>query len=106
MTSKLVLGTVELGMRYGLNNTNGQPSIEESFAILDAALEDGIDTFDTAYAYGSAEDVLGQWLRSRGTVGGIKVISKLKPHVLDDYPPDTDASRRRDSHQGAMAGEK
>ena len=84
--SKLVLGTVQLGMKYGLNNTHGQPTKEESFAILDAALANGIDAFDTAYAYGTAEDVLGEWIQSRKLKGKVKVISKMRPHALNDYP--------------------
>jgi aryl-alcohol dehydrogenase-like predicted oxidoreductase len=91
--SKLVLGTVQLGMPYGLNNTSGQPSREGSLAILDAAFENGIDIFDTAHAYGSAEDVLGDWIMKRSREDGISVISKMKPHVLNEYP------------DGAKAGE-
>src|SRR5579859_5666326 len=86
MASKLVLGTVELGMRYGLNNTTGQPNREEAFTILDKAFAGGIDTLDTAWAYGTAEDVIGEWLTARGVAGSVNIISKLKPHSLDDYP--------------------
>lgn len=89
--NKLVLGTVQLGLKYGLNNTHGQPTREESFSILDAALASGIDTFDTAFAYGTAEDVLGAWIRERSLAGKIRVISKMKPHALNDYPDGTKA---------------
>lgn len=89
--NKLVLGTVQLGMKYGLNNTHGQPTQEESFAILDAALAGGIDTFDTAYAYGTAEDVLGAWIKERGLAGSVRIISKMKPHALNEYPDGTKA---------------
>lgn len=90
--SELVLGTVQLGMKYGLNNTHGQPSKEDSVAILDAAFASGIDTFDTAYAYGTAEDVLGDWISSRALGDKVSVISKMKPHALNDYPDGTLAS--------------
>src|SRR3989344_3845753 len=90
--SKLVLGTVQFGMKYGLNNLHGQPTREEAFSILDAALATGIDTFDTAYAYGTAEDVLGAWIRDRSLAGKVRVISKMKPHALNDYPDGTKAS--------------
>ena len=82
---KLVLGTVQLGMKYGLCNTHGQPTQEESFSILDAALAAGIDTFDTAFAYGTAEDMLGAWMQERSLAGKVRVISKMKPHVLNEY---------------------
>ncbi|MCR4325585.1 MAG: aldo/keto reductase [Patescibacteria group bacterium] len=82
----LVLGTAQLGMPYGLNNTRGMPSEDEAFAILDVAHAGGIGVLDTAYAYGTAEDVVGKWLGSRKLGGKVRVISKMKPHVLKDYP--------------------
>ncbi|MBI2577994.1 MAG: aldo/keto reductase [Candidatus Wildermuthbacteria bacterium] len=84
--SKLVLGTVQLGMSYGINNTHGKPSEEEAFSILDTALAGGINTFDTAFAYGDEEAVLGRWLRAKSVGGKVRIISKLKPHVLNEYP--------------------
>ncbi len=89
--SRLVLGTAQLGMAYGINNTHGQPTKNEAFVILDAALAGGINTFDTAYAYGDAEDILGEWIKIRSLEGKISVISKLKPHVLNEYPDGTKA---------------
>ena len=89
--NKLVLGTVQFGMKYGLNNTHGQPTREEAFAILDTAFAAGIDTFDTAWAYGSAEDVLGVWFKVRALAGKVRVISKMKPHALNDYSDGTKA---------------
>lgn len=91
-TSTLVLGTAQLGMVYGLNNSHGQPTIEEAFAILDAAYAAGITVFDTAYGYGTAENVLGSWIQARGMNDNVSVISKMKPHVLNDYPDGTPAS--------------
>ena len=79
---KLILGTVQLGMDYGINNKRGKPSREESFAILDHAVESGVRLFDTAFAYGDAEDILGEWMSSRGIRDRVSVISKLKPHAV------------------------
>ncbi len=90
--SRLVLGTVQLGMQYGLANKTGQSSREESFAILDRALNSGINTFDTAWAYGEAEDVLGEWIVARSLARKIYIVSKMKPHVLNDYPDGEKAS--------------
>ena len=45
---KLVLGTVQFGMDYGIANRSGQVSKEESDAILRLAWERGIRRFDTA----------------------------------------------------------
>ncbi|MFA6315435.1 MAG: aldo/keto reductase [Candidatus Paceibacterota bacterium] len=90
--TKLVLGTVQLGLKYGLNNTLGQPTQVESFAILDRALASGINTFDTAWAYGTAEDVIGAWIKQRSLAGKVNIISKMKPHALNDYPDGTKSS--------------
>lgn len=62
--SVLSLGTVQLGCDYGINNTDGKPSMEQSFAILDAALETGVNTLDTAAGYGDSEVVIGNWLKT------------------------------------------
>lgn len=84
MFNKLVLGTVQLGLEYGINNKHGKPSLEYSYRILDKAYEIGIRTFDTAYAYGNAEEVLGSWISENGLKNDIKVISKLKPNIFDE----------------------
>ena len=60
----LSLGTVQLGMDYGIHNANGKPSLETSFRILDAAMAAGINTLDTAAAYGNSEEVIGAWLKT------------------------------------------
>ena len=62
--SVLSLGTVQLGLNYGINNANGKPSQETANAILDAAIEGGINTLDTAAAYGDSEVVIGNWLKT------------------------------------------
>jgi len=40
---------------------------EQTFAVLDAAVEDGINFFDTAdvYAGGKAEEVMGRWMKGK-----------------------------------------
>ena len=60
----LSLGTVQLGMDYGIHNANGKPSLETSFQILDAAMAAGINTLDTAAGYGNSEEVIGAWLKT------------------------------------------
>ena len=86
--SRLVLGTVQLGMDYGVANTHGAPAKDEAFAILDAALKSGINTFDTAAAYGRAEETLGEWIEARGLASKIFVVSKLRPNVLKKEDPE------------------
>lgn len=57
--SEMTLGTVQLGMPYGLVNDNGQPSRAQAIEIVHAALQSGVTAFDTARAYGDSEEVLG-----------------------------------------------
>ncbi len=80
--SKLCLGTVQFGMQYGINNYTGQPSEEKCFEMLDVAIENGIDTIDTARAYGTAEIVVGNYLEYRKYCNKVNIISKLRPNVL------------------------
>jgi aryl-alcohol dehydrogenase-like predicted oxidoreductase len=67
--SRIILGCGNFG---GLGSTPalfGQgDSREEAFAIMDAAWEAGITTFDTADAYGGgrSETFIGEWLRTKG----------------------------------------
>ena len=77
---KLALGTVQFGMNYGLANTSGQISMDEANLILSKARSAGIDTLDTAIAYGDSEQVLGEL-----DLNGFQVITKLpEVPVVDD----------------------
>lgn len=69
---KLALGTVQFGLPYGIANQTGLVSREEAKVILALARSSGIDTLDTAIAYGESETCLGE-------IGakGFKVITKL-----------------------------
>jgi aryl-alcohol dehydrogenase-like predicted oxidoreductase len=76
--NRLALGTVQFGQAYGIANREGQLSRTTAKAMLQMAASSGIDTLDTAIAYGESETCLGE-------VGtrGFRVITKL-PAV----PPD------------------
>lgn len=65
--NKIVLGTVQFGVNYGINNTSGQVSLDEVCKILKIAKEKGIKTLDTSSAYGTSEVVLGEALRKSST---------------------------------------
>jgi len=73
----LILGTAQLGDAYGIANQRGALGDADVAAMLDAAVEAGIRAFDTAPAYGASEARLGQWLRRRGAVDGLRIGSKL-----------------------------
>lgn len=72
---KLCMGTAQLGMKYGINNVlERQPTNEESFSLLQRAIDAGIGSFDTAAVYGNAEKILGDFGVSRYPV---EIISKI-----------------------------
>lgn len=73
---KLVLGTVQFGLEYGINNSGGKPSREKVFAVLDKANQVGIDELDTADAYGSSSEVIASYLENYGT-NTFKIMSKF-----------------------------
>ena len=64
--SSLTLGTVQLGIPYGINNTTGMPDYSLSKSILDTAIDLGITSFDTAKGYGVSEQVLGRYFGDCG----------------------------------------
>ncbi len=67
--SRIILGCGNFG---GIGSApeffGGGESRDEAFAIMDAAWEAGITTFDTADAYGGgrSETWIGDWLRTKG----------------------------------------
>ena len=82
--AELCLGTVQFGMKYGINNTIGQPSEKDIFTMLDTAIENGIRIVDTARAYGTAEISLGRYFEERKNTDSLRVISKLRPNVIEN----------------------
>ena len=59
-TRRLALGTAQFGLNYGIANQAGQVLINDAATILDCAAAAGLDTLDTAIAYGDSEVRLGQ----------------------------------------------
>jgi aryl-alcohol dehydrogenase-like predicted oxidoreductase len=78
---KLALGTVQFGLDYGVTNTSGKLSDEACQNILTLAEKSGLNTLDTAAAYGVSEDILGHLAISQR----FKVISKV-PALLNSNP--------------------
>ena len=77
--SRLLLGTVQFGLNYGIANTEGKPSFERVKAILATALDNGIISLDTAAAYGDSEEVLGRALAELGIAEKMQIVSKVPP---------------------------
>ena len=83
--SKIIIGTAQLGISYGLSNKIGLPNNDEAFHIVKTALDYGINCFDTAPAYGDSEIVLGKAFRRYADIDDIKIISKVSvdPNLCD-----------------------
>lgn len=67
--SSFALGTVQLGLTYGLGEHSEKPTEEAAFNILDRAVDLGVNTLDTANNYGDSEAVIGHWLTKRRKEG-------------------------------------
>jgi len=79
----LCLGTVQLGLKYGVQG-NEQPNSSHAIDILDAAYNNGIRIFDTASAYGSAEQILSEFFKKKIIDRkSISIVTKLKPFAFD-----------------------
>lgn len=74
---RLALGTVQFGLPYGIANQAGQVTRSSAKTMVRVAAANGIDTLDTAIAYGESETCLGEV----GTEG-FKLVTKLPsvPH--------------------------
>ena len=65
--NKIVLGTVQFGVNYGINNAAGQVPLEEVCKILKLAKTGGVKTLDTSAGYGQSELVLGKAMKESQT---------------------------------------
>lgn len=83
LPTKLILGTVQFGMSYGINNKTGKPLKNSVFEILDTAYENGINTLDTAEDYGDSQNVIGEYNVLNSQRGRFELISKLSSGILD-----------------------
>lgn len=63
---RIILGTVQFGLEYGINNQNGIPGDEELDLILHRAHEVGVTELDSAEAYGNALSRIGRFMKETG----------------------------------------
>ena len=89
--SRLCLGTMNFGW---------QTSEEDSHAIMDRALQEGVNFFDTANVYGFAagkgrtEEVIGSWFAQGGERRDKTVLATKVYGGMSDWPNDTFLSAR------------
>ena len=78
---KIVLGTVQMGLNYGINNSSGKLSMIESHQILLKAFNSNIRTLDTAEVYGDAHKIIGDFHKNNNNCK-FKIITKF-PHDVE-----------------------
>jgi aryl-alcohol dehydrogenase-like predicted oxidoreductase len=89
--SRLCLGTMNFGP---------ETSEEDSFAIMDKAVDEGINFFDTANVYGwkqgegITENIVGRWFAQGGGRRDKVVIATKLYGSMSDWPNDTKLSAR------------
>ena len=76
--TKIMVGTVQFGMTYGIANQQGRPSRKEVLEIIKFGYEAGICDYDTAAVYGESEEVLGQSFKDLGICHKVNVFTKIK----------------------------
>jgi aryl-alcohol dehydrogenase-like predicted oxidoreductase len=79
--SKLSLGTVQFGLDYGIANKEGKPKQDKVDKIIKFVIDNGINCFDTASAYGDSQKVLGSSFNTLGV--NPYVVSKLKSNIFN-----------------------
>jgi len=72
MSNKIILGTVQFGLDYGVSNRKGIPSNNELNEIFSIAKVSGISLLDTAPSYGNAEKRIGDFSHEN-----FKIITKI-----------------------------
>lgn len=88
----MALGSAQWGLPYGIANRAGLPTPADIEAMARTAASAGVDTIDTARAYGSAEAAIG------ALEGSWRVVTKLAPDVSGvDVDPAESRLRARNS---------
>lgn len=83
MRTELMLGTVQFGLPYGINNQTGLIPEDEVCEILNRAALLGIEMLDTAAAYGDAERRIGSFHEIQGKE--FNIISKFSKNSEDNW---------------------
>jgi N-acylneuraminate cytidylyltransferase len=63
---KYILGTVQFGLKYGINNETEMPTQEQVFSMLSYAYDCNIKCLDTASGYGVSEEIIGKFTKETG----------------------------------------
>jgi aryl-alcohol dehydrogenase-like predicted oxidoreductase len=91
--SKLILGSANFGLDYGVTNKNGMMDELQVSKILEIADNSEIQFIDTAQGYGNSETKIGDIDRSQK----FKIITKLSIDPASDYKPGTVENQVKES---------
>lgn len=101
--TRLCIGTVQFGMDYGVQGGK-RPAVDDAVRMLDYATQNGVDAIDTAAVYGTAEEVVGEFL-SRKTLPRerLQIISKFGTGIFDGVANSAYADRLRKDVEVSLA---
>jgi aryl-alcohol dehydrogenase-like predicted oxidoreductase len=77
---KIMLGTAQFGLDYGINNTSSKPGQQAVNQILIKAYDSGVRCLDTAEVYGNAHEIIGDFHKQYPS-RVFDVITKLPPDI-------------------------
>ena len=82
--SKLCLGTAQFGLNYGITNKYRKIQNKEIKLILEKAIKENINYFDTANLYGDSEKIIGNNLKGKDFKISTKFTSKVKKTFTEE----------------------
>ena len=80
MERKLILGTVQFGIDYGVNNSIGKLEENQVLELFKIAHNQGIRILDTAEVYGNTHEIIGNF-HKKNDDSRFKIITKF-PHSV------------------------
>ncbi len=83
MMNKIIIGTANFGMKYGIGNNQKKLLDSDIVDIFNTAKKIGVDTIDTAISYGNSLVRLGEF-----GINNFKIITKF-PKIPDDQKKQT-----------------
>jgi aryl-alcohol dehydrogenase-like predicted oxidoreductase len=95
---KIVLGTAQFGLNYGVSNKDGKVGWENAKQILQYSYDHNVRMIDTATVYGNAEQVVG---KSIDTGQDWKIITKI-PEATSNYIDTTHVAKLRKDYSESL----
>ena len=85
---KLIIGTAQLVRKYGISNYSKKKSSKSIFKFLEFCLKNSINSFDTAFDYGS-EEIIGDFIKSNKIKNFLKYKTAFFEKIKDTDKIDT-----------------